>query len=65
MGLYLRMVLYLVSGVIAGQGLAIFDAEAGTITFRIDDLVTVAGGAATFVATFLSSRVAKAKGGAT
>ena len=65
MTLYIRMALYLVFGVMAGQGLVIFDADAGTVTFKVDDLLIVGTALAGFVGTFLTSRIAKAKGGAT
>lgn len=63
--LYLRMALYAASGVLAGQGLVIFDAAAGTISIRLEDLATFLWGAGGFVATFAASRLAKARGGAT
>ena len=65
MALYIRMALYLLGGVLAGQGIAVFDAEAGTITFKIESLATMGAGLAAFAATFLTSRIAKARGGAT
>jgi len=65
MMIYIRMALYLIGGLLAGQGLAIFDAEAGTITFEIDNLAHALSGLAAFVGTFAVSRVAKRRGGAT
>ncbi|MCA0856168.1 hypothetical protein [Phaeobacter italicus] len=65
MTLYIRMFLYLAAGVLAGQGLAIFDAEAGTVTFKIDSLAQALTGLATFIGTFAASRIAKRRGGAT
>ena len=65
MTLYIRMALYLVFGVLAGQGLVIFDADAGTVTFKVDDLMILGTAMAGFVGTFITSRFAKAKGGAT
>lgn len=65
MMLYVRMALYLIGGLLAGQGLAIFDPEAGTITFQIDSLAQTLTGVAAFVGTFAVSRVAKRRGGAT
>lgn len=65
MMLYLRMFLYLCAGLLAGQGLAIFDPEAGTVTFHIDSLAQALSGLAAFVGTFALSRVAKKRGGAT
>lgn len=58
MMLYVRMALYAVSMLFAGQGLAIFDPEAGTLTFHIEDLTIAASGFATFVGTFITSRFA-------
>ncbi len=65
MMLYIRMALYLVSGLLAGQGLAIFDADAGTVTLKIEDLAVALSGLLTFAGTFLASRVAKSRGGKT
>ena len=65
MALFIRMALYAVFAILAGQGLVIFDHDAGTVTFRIDDVVLLISGAIGFVGTFWASRVAKAKGGAT
>lgn len=65
MMLYIRMALYLIGGLLAGQGLAIFDPEAGTITFQIDSLAQTLTGLVAFVGTFATSRVAKRRGGAT
>lgn len=65
MGLPLRMVLYFVFAALASQGLVVFDAEAGTVTFRIEDLALIASGLAGYAATFWSSRMAKRNGGAT
>lgn len=62
---YIRMVAYLIFGVLAGQGLVIFDQAAGTVTFKVEDLVTIVSGFAGFAATFAVSRVAKARGGKT
>lgn len=63
--LYIRMFLYLAAGVLAGQGIAVFDAEAGTITFQIEQVATALAGLAAFAGTFLTSRIAKARGGPT
>ncbi|OWU80422.1 hypothetical protein [Phaeobacter sp. 22II1-1F12B] len=64
-GLSLRMVLYLVFAMIAGQGIAVFDPEAGTLTFHLKDLETLLVGLGGYIATFAGGRVAKAKGGTT
>lgn len=65
MMLYLRMAVYFVSALLAGQGLAVVDHDAGTLTFRIEDLTVALGGAGAFAGTFVISRLAKARGGAT
>lgn len=65
MMLYIRMGLYLAAGILAGQGIAVFNPEAGTVTFQIDELATALAGLATFAGTFAASRIAKARGGAT
>ena len=65
MMLYLRMFLYLCAGLLAGQGLAIFDPEAGTVTLQIDSLAQALSGLLAFIGTFAVSRVAKKRGGAT
>lgn len=65
MALFVRMMIYLLAGVLAGQGLVIFDQEAGTITFRVEDVTTVLTGLLTFGGAYLASRIAKARGGLT
>jgi len=65
MSLYIRMGLYLVFGVLAGQELVIFDQETGIVSFKVDDLLIIGTALIGYFATFLSSRVSKAKGGAT
>ena len=65
MALYIRMALYLVFGVLAGQGLVVFDQEAGTVTFRVEDLAVIVTSLVGYAATFWASRLAKRKGGAT
>lgn len=57
--LYIRMFLYALFGIVAGQGLAVYDAEAGTLTFHVEHLATLATGALGFVTTFITSRFAK------
>ena len=57
--LYIRMALYALCAGAAGYGLATFDPQAGTVTFQIDELAKMLGGAAGFVATFIASRYAK------
>ena len=65
MALFLRMALYFADAFLAGQGIVVFDQDAGTITFRIEDLVLAISGGTAFLVTFAASRVAKAKGGVT
>ena len=65
MSLYIRMGLYLAFGVLAGQGLVIFDASTGTVSFQIDDVLVIGTALAGYFGTFLASRAAKAKGGVT
>lgn len=65
MMLFIRMVLYAVFAALAGQGVLLFDDAAGTVTFRVEDLALLIGGAAGYVLTFIGSRIAKAKGGRT
>lgn len=61
MMLYVRMMIYAGSALLAGQGLAIYDADAGTITFDLEHVGVVATGGLTFLATFVSSRFSKAR----
>lgn len=65
MALYIRMALYLIFGVIAGNGLAVYDANEGTLTFHVDQLEPVLTGLFGFVSTFVAGRFAKSKGGTT
>ena len=64
MALYVRMALYLIFGIIAGNGLAVYDANEGTLTFHVDQLEPVLTGLAGYFMTFVVGRFAKAKGGA-
>lgn len=66
--LSLRMVIYLVCGVVAGMlGPVSFDQAAGTLTIDVNALTGLAGGGgvAGFLATFAASRKAKRRGGNT
>lgn len=65
MALYIRMGLYLVFGVIAGNGLGVYDQAAGTITFNVNDLEPLVTGLVGYGATFIWSRFAKKAGGKT
>jgi hypothetical protein len=59
------MVLYAAFSAMASEGLIFFDAEAGTITLRVDDLMLLGTGAVGYIGTFAAGRYAKARGGAT
>ena len=59
------MALYLAFGALAGQGLVIFDQDAGTVTFQIEHLTVAMTGLAGYVVTFVSGRFAKTNGGHT
>ena len=61
MTLYIRMAVYALSALFAGQGLAIYDADAGTLTFQVEDIAVALGGAGVFVATFITSRFSKVR----
>lgn len=63
--LYVRMILYAVFGVLAGMSLGTFDADTGSYTITVDRLTEPLAAAAGYVLTFISSRLAKARGGAT
>lgn len=63
--LALRMVLYAVFSAMANEGLILFDAVAGTVTFKVDDLMLFGTGLAGYIGTFAWSRWSKARGGAT
>lgn len=65
MGLTIRMILYFVFAFVAGQGIATFDPDAGTLTFDIEHLSTVMTGLAGYVTTFATSRIVKRRGGLT
>lgn len=66
MFLALRMVLYLVFGALAGQGVEFltFDPDTGTvqITFQIDNLASILVGGGGFGLTFLSSFMDRVRG---
>lgn len=65
MGLAIRMFLYALFVTLANQGFVILDLEAGTVTFRIEDLKLLVGGAGGFAGTFAVGRWFKARGGLT
>lgn len=65
MMLFVRMALYALSAGMAGYGIGTYDQGAGTFTLQLDQLAEVIAGAGAFVATFIASRIAKARGGKT
>jgi hypothetical protein len=65
MMLAIRMGLYLIFGAMAGQGLVVYDQVAGTVTFEVEHLAIGLAGLAGYAATFITSRIAKARGGKT
>lgn len=65
LGLTARMVLYFVFATLASQGFVVFDQEAGTVTFRIEDIVLAGSGLIGYVGTFVAGRKAKDAGGLT
>lgn len=62
MFLIIRIALYFLFGVLAGQGIGVFDEIGGTFTVHVNDIATLIVGLVGSVLTFLSSRWAKAKG---
>lgn len=56
MGLLIRMVLYLVFGIMAGFGIGTFDGDAGTMTFNVDSLATTIAGIVSFIGTYVVGR---------
>lgn len=65
MFLAIRMILFFLFAGIAGQGIAVFDPDAGTLTFELESLTATVTGLIGFIGTFISSRWAKARGGLT
>lgn len=65
MMLLVRMVLYALSAGLAGYGIGTYDAGAGVYSVSLDQLSEVIAGAGAFIATFVASRIAKRRGGAT
>jgi hypothetical protein len=65
MALVIRMILYFLFPLIAGQGIGVFDPESGTLTVQIDSVVPILAGAVGFVVTFVVGRWAKLRGGFT
>ncbi|MCK9543698.1 MAG: hypothetical protein M0R03_16890 [Novosphingobium sp.] len=65
MTLTVRMILYFLFAGAASQGVAVFDADAGTLTFEIESLTAAVSGVIGFAGTFIASRWAKLRGGLT
>ncbi|MGB1214775.1 MAG: hypothetical protein ACPG4X_15525 [Pikeienuella sp.] len=63
--LAIRMLLYAVFAAMANEGLLLFDADAGTVTLKIEDIMLFGAGVVGYIGTFVTSRYAKARGGAT
>lgn len=63
MGVYIRMIVYALAAGAAALGIATYDPVAQTITFDLNSLSLVIGGAVAYVGTFVTGRVFKAKGG--
>lgn len=59
---FIRMLLYFVFGACAGQGVGVFDETTGSFTVEVNDLATLLTGVGGYLGTFLSSRIAKARG---
>lgn len=65
MGLTIRMVLYAISMLLAGYGLADFSAETGILRIDINEVAAMIAGPLAFAGTFVASRIVKARGGST
>ena len=65
MGLYIRMVLYFLFAGLAGFGIGQYDAQAEIYSISVDQTVALIAPILGFVGTFISSRIAKGRGGAT
>lgn len=65
MMLYIRMALYALFAGLAGAAIGDFEAATGTYTITVDQLLEIIGPIVGFIATFIASRVAKKRGGAT
>lgn len=63
--LNIRMIAYFLFAGLASQGLLVFDQEAGTVTFKIEDISMIVTGVLGYIGTFGTSRIAKKNGGAT
>lgn len=58
MMLAVRMMLYFIFPLLASQGLAVWDEEAGTLTFTVENLTVALMGILGFIGTFVTSRFA-------
>lgn len=56
--LAVRMVLYFLFPLVASQGLAVWDEEAGTLTLHVENLTAAIVGLLGFIGTFIASRFA-------
>lgn len=65
MFLYIRMALYFAFSWMAGLGYGEMDQAGGTFTISLDQSAQVLAGIGGFVATFIASRIAAARGGKT
>ena len=65
MALYIRMALYALFAGLAGMGVGELSADGAHFSVSLDMLAEVIGGTIGFVGTFIASRIAKARGGAT
>ena len=65
MMLYIRMGLYAAFAGLAGMGYGEMSADGGSFTVSISQTAEIVGGALGFGGTFVASRIAKARGGAT
>ena len=65
MTLFIRMGLYFIFGNLAALGYLDFDQITGTVTIEVNNLAPTLIGVAGYAATFVWSRIAKKRGGAT
>lgn len=65
MTLYIRMGLYFIFAALASQGIVVFDQTDGTVAFQVEDLALVLGGVVAYAVTYVTSRIAKSRGGKT
>lgn len=64
--LTLRMILYFFFAALSGTGIGVeFDSVSGLVSVHIDTILNVVAGSGGFTLTFIASRFAKARGGAT